>query len=106
MIDNEFNQYDKINNRAYKLKYLRCSSIYLDPKYIQIYRNFKKNNNVDISKYYDNMKTDAEYPFIDDNGAYKIIGYEKDYTKVIGETTIVLDKIYSEWIDIWNELTN
>ena len=52
------------------------------------------------------MKTDAEYPFIDDNGAYKIIGYEKDYTKVIGETTIVLDKIYSEWIDIWNELTN
>jgi len=105
LIDNKFNKYDYENNRAYRIKYLRNSSMKLDTKYIQIYRKYKKNKNMDISKYYDHMKIDNEYTYADDNGAYKITDYEKDYNKVIGKNTQTIDKISVDYINIWNELT-
>lgn len=107
MTDNEYNLYDK--DRAYKLVYLRKKMPNLNTKYIPLYRAYKHNQNINIddcTKYYNDKKTDTEYPMLDDNGqAYKLIGYQKDYTKKINEHHQTLDTMYSEWLNVWRELS-
>lgn len=109
VIDYEYNHYDTKNNRVYKLVYLRNTKLTLNTKYIPLYRAYKYNPNIsiaDCAKYYNDKEIDDEFPLIDTNGqAYKILGYQKNYNKKVGETKQTLDVIYGEWIDLWNELS-
>jgi len=108
MTDDEYNLCDK--DRAYKLVYLRKEMPNLNAKYIPLYRAYKNNPNIstaDCTKYYNDKKTDIDYPVLDNSGqACKIIGYQKDYTKKIREHYQTLDTVHSEWLNVWRELTH
>jgi len=80
-------------------------SLKLDTKYIPLYRSLKHNNNIS-SQEYNHNEIDKEYSLIDELGAYKIIGYKKDYSKKIGESRVTIDKVYSDFLDMWRELTD
>jgi len=96
-IDNIYQYYESVTNRAYKLK-CNKSIMKLDTDLLVYYKYYKKFKNLDN---YDNLSMNSIYTQIDKNGSYKIIDYEK---KQDGYKQESIDKISSYYLYMWREL--